>query len=391
MWDNNIFCFPDTKSFESQFAQRKDSGFYTFREFHTFIRKLAARALLPGHVPEILDWKSLDDLQGQIWRQLSNSDFLSRLKLKENLEAACLARVKKIYSKKQLTPEETDAAVEATPDEFATKARSYLVHLLKAFLADLSLNAGIFRGLGSFDPVALLSLPLEQATYCFSALYGSFSLRGWLENSPETDARDEYVDFVEYFRSVNSGAKDTPEVFTDMVAFLTSMPELKLRKHLFYTFQLSCLCLTSKQPELPAVKYPGVDCNDPRSRLFDVIMPAQSYLANVAKSMATCTAEASLSTFKDLEFRFSSGNVPGDPCSHVDSFGNANLHKTLVAVYKALGKSFRLDTECASSSSSKEGGKQRKQSPNKGKKVGFRIASVTRKASDGNTPGSSKS
>ena len=112
----------------------------------------------------MLDWKSLCDLQGQNWRQLSNRDFLSRLKLKKNLDAACLARVKKVYSEKQLTPGETEAAVDATRDDFATKARGYLVHLLKVFLADISLNAGIVRGLGSFDPVALLSLPLVQAT-----------------------------------------------------------------------------------------------------------------------------------------------------------------------------------------------------------------------------------
>ena len=341
----------------------------------------------------MLDWKSLCDLQGQDWRQLSNRDFVSRLKLKENLDAACLARVKKVYSEKQPSPEGIEAAVEATRDYFATKARGYLVHLLKVFLADISLNAGIVRGLGSFDPVALLSLLLEQATYCFSALYRSFSLRGWLENSPEADARDEYIDFVEHFRQANSGAKDTPEVFSDMIAFLMDMPELKLRKHLFYIFQLSCLCLTSKLLELPAIKFSGVDCNDPRSRLFDVIMPAQSYLANVANSVAVCTTEASLDTFKDLEFRFSSGNVPGDPWTHVDSFGKANLHKTLISVYKALGKSVRLDNESISSSSSKEGGKHRKQSPDKGKKVSFRMVSGTEatKSSDGNTPGTSKS
>ena len=130
-------------------------------------------------------------------------------------------------------------------------------------------------------------------------------------------------------------------------------------------------------PELPAIKFSGVDCSDPRSRHFNVIMPAQSYPANVANSVAVCTTEASLGTFKDMEFRFSSGNVPGDPWSHVDSFGKANLHKTLVAIYKASGKSVRLDIESASSSSSKEGGKQRKQSPDKGKKVGFRVTSGT--------------
>ena len=289
----------------------------------------------------MLDWKALERLQGQDWRQLSNRDFLSRLKLKEDLEAACQARVKRVHSEKKLTPSELDAAVEATRDDFATKARGYLVYLLEVFLSDISLNAGIVRGLGSFDPVALLSLPIDQATYCFSSLYRSFSLRGWLENSPESDARDEYVDFLEWCRKKYSGMKDTPEVFTDMVAFLLEMPELKMRKHLFYLFQLSCLCLTSKLPELPAIKFPGVGCSDPRSRLFDFIIPAQSYLANVANSVAACTTEASLGTVKDLEARFSSGNIAGDPWSHVDSFGKSNFHKVLVSVHKAgLGQEF---------------------------------------------------
>ena len=344
-------------------------------------------------MPEILDWRALEDLQGQNWRQLSNRDFLSCLKLKEDPDAACLARVEKIHSEKQMTPAETDAAVEATRDDFATKARGYFIHLLKVFLSNISLIAVIVRGLCSFDPVTLLSLPIDQATYCFSALFRSFSLRGWLENSPESDARDEYVDFLECFRNTNSGAKDTPEVFTDMVSFLMGMPELKMRKHLFYIFQLSCLCLPSKLPELAAVKVPGVDCSDPRCRLFDVIMPAQSYLANVANSVAVCTTEASVGTFKDLEALFSSGNVPGYPWSHVDSFGKSNFHKVLVTVYKALGKCVRPDTESTSSSSSKEGENSVSSPLDKGKKVGFRVTSGTEvtKFSDGNTPGTSRS
>ena len=85
-----------------------------------------------------------------------------------------------------------------------------------------------------------------------------------------------------------------------MVATLMGMPELKMCKHLFHIFQLSCLCLTSKMPELPAIKFSGVDCNESCSRLFDVIMPAQSYLANMSSAVAACTTEASLGNFKDL-------------------------------------------------------------------------------------------
>ena len=139
------------------------------------------------------------------------------MKLKEDLDAACQARAKRINSEKKLTSSELDAAVEATRNEFATKARGYLVYLLEVFLSDISLNAGIVRGLGTFDPVALLSLPIDQATYCFSAQHRSFSLRGWLDNSPESYARDEYVNFLDCFRKAYSGLKETPTVFTDMV------------------------------------------------------------------------------------------------------------------------------------------------------------------------------
>ena len=69
------------------------------------------------------DWKALEGLQGQDWRQLSNRDFLSRLKLKENLDAPCQARAKRVHSEKKLTLSELNAVVEATRNDFATKAR----------------------------------------------------------------------------------------------------------------------------------------------------------------------------------------------------------------------------------------------------------------------------
>ena len=281
----------------------EESGFFTYREFHQFIRKLFTRAL-PKHVPGILDWQALEDIQGQDLRQLSSRDFLSRLKLKEDLGATYLSRVQKENSEKKPSPTEMEAAVEATRNDFASKARGYLVFLPKAFLSDISLNAGIVKGMSSFDPFVLLNLPLEQATYCFSTLYRSFSLRGWLGNSSESEARDEYGEFLEAFRTSYSTMKDTPEVIIDVVSFLMELPEMRVRKHLFHIFQLSCLRLTSISPELPAVKLPGVDSSDPRSRVFDVIMPAQSYLANVADSVSICTTEASLSIYKDLEARF---------------------------------------------------------------------------------------
>ena len=182
-------------------------------------------------------------------RQLSSRDFLTRLKLKEDLGAACLSRVQKESSEKKPSAADLEAAVEAIRNDCAAKARGYLVFLLKAFLSDISLNAGIVKGMSSFDPFVLLNLPHDQATYCFSALYRSFSLRGWLADSSETEARDEYIEFLEALRKSYPAMKDTPEVIVDVVSFLKDLPEMRARKHLFHIFRLSCLCLTSNSPE----------------------------------------------------------------------------------------------------------------------------------------------
>ena len=147
----------DTKSFENHLARKKESGLFTYREFAQFIRKLGARALLPKHVPGILDWQALEDLRGQDLRHLSSRDFLSRLKLKEDLGAACLSRVQKEGSEKKPSAAEVEAAVEAIRNDFAAKARGQLFFLLKTFLSDISLNAGIVKGMSSFDPFVLLN------------------------------------------------------------------------------------------------------------------------------------------------------------------------------------------------------------------------------------------
>ena len=110
----------------------------------------------------MLDWQTLEDLQGQGLRQLSSRDFLSWLKLKEDLGA--------LVNHVSRSPAEMEAAVEAARDDFATKARRHLVYLLKVVLSGISLNAVIVKGMSSFDPFVLLYLPIEQATYCFSAL-----------------------------------------------------------------------------------------------------------------------------------------------------------------------------------------------------------------------------
>ena len=45
------------------------------------------------------------------------------------------------------------------------------------------------------------------------------------------------------------------------------------------------------------------------------MLPAQSYLSNVAGAIEVCTTEACLDQYWELEASFASGNAAGYPCS----------------------------------------------------------------------------
>ena len=154
-----------------------------------------------------------------------------------------------------------------------------------------------------------------------------------------------------------------------MIAFLTPLPKLRARKHLFHLFQLSCLCLTEESIELPPVKFQGVNSSDPKSRLSDVILPAQSYLAQVHDSVTECTKEASLAKYQELDDKFSRGIVAGDPWSHVDYFGRSHFLKILSTVFKSLkdipAPTFRQTGSSSSSADERRTGRSPDKRPQK--------------------------
>ena len=248
-----------------------------------------------------------------------------------------------------------EAAVESIKDEFVVKARNYLVFLLVRFLDDIIFNSDIVKGVSCFNPVVLLSVPYEEAAVCFSTLYYSFSPREWMVSS-EVEAQDEYLEFLDFFRNKYEDFRDAPETFTDMIELLSPMPELRSRKHLFFLFQLSCPCLTLQLPTLPAIKFQRVDSSDPRCRLSDVILPAQSYLSHLVGSVAVCTTEACLDKYRELESSFAEENVAGDPWVQMDSFGEVNFRKALISAQKALREKPRSARRSPSSLDSSTGG-----------------------------------
>ena len=172
-------------------------------------------------------------------------------------------------------------------EEFASRARSYIVSLLEEFLNHVSLNADIVKGIATFDPHILLGNSMEQAFQCLNPLFRSLQLRCWLEGFSEADCREKYVEFIDHFRYTYSALKGAADGFTERVDSLVTMPELQSRSHLYHLFRLSCLCLSEDTALLPAIKFHDVDAQSPRCRLSDVLLPAQSYLAAVPNGVPT--------------------------------------------------------------------------------------------------------
>ena len=248
---------------------------------------------------------------------------------------ACQAKLKRSRGENPVLTSQ-DELVTKEKETFGTEARTYIVTLLGSLLRDINFTANIVHGMGSFDPHVLLTLPLEQVSFCFNALYDSFRLRGWVDEASRGDCRDEYFEFVDYFRQTYPSIKSSPGTIVDVLDFLIPIPAFRSRARLFHIFRLCCLCISEGHQALPAIKFQDIDTSSPRCRLSSVILPAQSYLTNCSGSVSVCTAEAALAHYKELEGQFSSGQLAGDPWAHVDVFGQANFLKTLTAAFKNL-------------------------------------------------------
>ena len=133
------------------------------------------------------------------------------------------------------------------------KARDYIVSLLESLLQDIHFNADLVHGMACFDPYVLLSLALDQFSFCFNALYDSFRLQGWVSEASLSDYRDEYFEFVEYLSIAYSGIKNAAGTIPDVLDLLTSMPALRSCFKHFHLYRLCCLCITESHKKLPAV------------------------------------------------------------------------------------------------------------------------------------------
>ena len=205
------------------------------------------------------------------------------------MEEASRSKAKKDNAGRKNMSSVIESLTETVRDSFATQARRYVVFVLDSLLKDIRVTPGIVRGMASFDPSVLLSQPMDQALFCFRALYYSFQLRGWVQEADEADYREENVEFLDQFRNSHGHLRMADPV-PDIVDLLISLPSFRSRPRLFHLFRLGCLCLTESSPNLPTIRFEGADSSDPNCRLSSVLLPSQSYLATGSNSVVSCVS-----------------------------------------------------------------------------------------------------
>ena len=136
-----------------------------------------------------MDWTGLLYLCPGYLRQLSGRVFLNRPKLTSDLDLACQAKLKRTQAEKTALVN-MDDLVAKERENFGTEARGYVVTLLDSLLRVIHFTANIVHGMGCIDPHVPLTLPLKQATFCFNALFDSFRLRSWLDESSKDECQD---------------------------------------------------------------------------------------------------------------------------------------------------------------------------------------------------------
>ena len=269
---------------------------------------------------------------------MDDEDFLVRLKIASRVATACNLKAAGLHFNKKTSTAAIAKTAEVAKSDFVSSAKDFIKFLLAGVLQHTEFTSDLIKGLAAFDPFILFQRPMEVALRHFDYLYSTFQLRSWVSASNESACRDEYVALLDYLRANHSTEFVSTSHPPDLIDFFMGLDFLQTHDHICYLFKLSCLCITSVNPEYPPVSFGKIDTRGLQSRLADVILPCQSYLTSVPDSLLACCTESRLETFCHLSTSFGQSGFAADydPWTFVDGFGRSAIYKTLVASHRSV-------------------------------------------------------
>ena len=312
-------------------VDRRDRGFHVYRQLCLFLFKIGRRCIRPKSLPQESDLSGILNVVMADAKALSVTDFIVRSKLDQRLDVACKVKAERELSESKGNRSTLPKRIKESKEEFGRLGRSYVAYLFQAAQNNLLLSSDTVKGLGSFDLDIIFCAPLEQAVHCFKRLFRSFQLRNYFAADDESICTEEYLSFLDELRKEMPGLDQPRVIIIDAVTFISSHESLKRRPHLPRLFRLSCLCLDESYSAMPTVKFGSVRTDDPKSKLLDTILPVQSFLINVGRSIDVLTTPSSVLEFLSLEPTFGNSGFADtySPWGGLDYFDRAKILSTL--------------------------------------------------------------
>ena len=328
--------FPDVASFPVNLQHRRDSSFYLCGEVCQFLSLLCSRVYTPDTVPLANAWFLLLRFQTSEATFLDGEEYLIRLRLSHKVSSASKAKAEGMHFGKKSERPAILVTTETVKSDFVKDSQQYIQYLINEVLRQTGLTTNIVKGMAAFDPLILFKRPMEIALRHFDILYSTFSLRSWVSSANESLCRDQYMQLLDHLRTTYDPDFDISSVSADLIEFLSELEFLRNRSCLSYLFKLCCLCATTVSPTYPDVTFGTISTAGRHNRLTDVILPSQSYVANVRDAVAFCSDNGNLTKFIDFSSSFGRSAFASDydPWTYVDNFGRSKIYKSLLASYR---------------------------------------------------------
>ena len=331
---------------------RRDQGFFLCGQMLDFLHCLLRRIVARDSLPEEDDWDALleiDFTTVQTVQLLSVCQFMEKTEFRAKAMRAAKGRinVEKGKNKKVRTDVVAGTVIGEMFNPHVDQGRAYIRYVCKELINHPTFKSDLVVGLACFDYVVLFTMPKDQAARCYSRLFHSFCVRGWLAGEVINIHMDDYMEIIDDIRFVCLDELHIGPAIEDRITLLSSKPELAKRKQTAHVFKLCCLCLGHVVPKLPSVSLGSPGKSTAEVDLSDVIEPLQSYLLGSSGEQKIFTSAESISSCVELLDEL--GDRAVQPCydpwaSGVIFHGKSQIYADLTKAYKNVRVASNVET-----------------------------------------------
>ena len=342
------------EAFKRSTRPSRDQGFFLCGQMCEFLHRLLRRVVSRDCLQSEWDWDALRSFDFSVGELLGIPEFMRKTEFRSKVLKAAKSKidVERESGKKARSDTVAKTMMGESFNPFIDQGRQYIKYVARELVKHLTFKSDLVIGLACFDFGVSFKLPKTVAVDCFQHLFQSFSSRGWVARELRNVHIDDYIEIIDDVRHVYLDELGVGPNVEDMVAFLSSCPELSRRRYTWDLFKLSCLCLGHVAPKLPDVSFGTNKAGVTSVDLSSVVEPLQGYLlSSDADGNFFTDTESILCCMELLEtFGDSALQCGYNSWEFVDYHGYEKLRTELEKSYKAV----RVASDVESSASLSE-------------------------------------